>query len=153
MVCCTPPARMDVESIFDFSWSRVKLPVWLSTFLFAITCVTDVQMGHASPFSTSTFQYLSNDIRNSSMQGVLTSVIALWRFGSPSRLPLSQWKFTWECEFPSSHSFTLFLACAFASLRLGRKSKTRVATLCMSFPSTQALLTYLETYCLQMNDK
>jgi hypothetical protein len=62
------------------------------------------------------------------MQDVLTSVIALWRFGSPPGLQLSQWKLTWECESSSSHSHTLFLAHALASLCLGRESKTRVAT-------------------------
>jgi hypothetical protein len=31
-------------------WSRVKLIVWLSTLLLAITCVLDVQMSNANPF-------------------------------------------------------------------------------------------------------
>jgi hypothetical protein len=32
--------------------------------LLAITCVSDIQMSHASPFPTSMFQELSNDISN-----------------------------------------------------------------------------------------
>jgi len=34
-------------------------------------------MAHARPFWTSTLQNLSNDIKNASMQGVLTPEIAL----------------------------------------------------------------------------
>jgi hypothetical protein len=41
------------------------------------------------------------------MQGVLTSAIALWRFGSPPGLQLPQWELTWECESAFSHSLTL----------------------------------------------
>jgi len=36
-----------------------------------ITWAADVQMAHARPFSTSTLQGLSNDIKNTSRQGVL----------------------------------------------------------------------------------
>jgi hypothetical protein len=49
-VCCTPPTHTKIELILNISWSEVKLPVWLPTFLFAITCVIDVQMIHESPF-------------------------------------------------------------------------------------------------------
>jgi hypothetical protein len=85
--CCTPPTHKGIGSIPDFLWSGVKLPVWLLAFLLAITCVADVQMGHASPFWTFTLQYLFNDINNASMWGVLTLAIELWTFGSPGGLP------------------------------------------------------------------
>jgi hypothetical protein len=52
-----------------------------------ITCAANVQMAHARPFRTSTLQDLSNDIRNTSMQGVLTPAIELWVSGSPGGLP------------------------------------------------------------------
>jgi hypothetical protein len=50
MVCRTSPTHMGAGLIPDFLWLGVKLPIWLSTFLFAITCVANVQMGHASPY-------------------------------------------------------------------------------------------------------
>jgi hypothetical protein len=65
----------------------VKLPIWFLAFLFVITCATDVQMAHASPFSTFTFWYLSNVIKNASMQGVWTPAIKLWNFKSLGGLP------------------------------------------------------------------
>jgi hypothetical protein len=43
--------------------------------------------GHARPFSTSTFWDLSNGIKNTSRQGVLTPTIELWKFKSPGGLP------------------------------------------------------------------
>jgi hypothetical protein len=46
----------------------------------------DVQMVHANPFSTFTLQLFSNDIKNTPMQGVLTSIIEL-SFGNPGGLP------------------------------------------------------------------
>jgi hypothetical protein len=45
--------------------------------ILAITYVLSTQMGRASPFETSTFQKLSSDIRNVSIQWVLTLAIAL----------------------------------------------------------------------------
>jgi len=44
-----------VGLIPNFQWSGIKLPVRLPAFFFAITCVANVQMANASPFSTSTF--------------------------------------------------------------------------------------------------
>jgi len=85
MVCRTSLARTEVGSIPDFSWSGVKLPIWFLPFLFAITCVVDVQMAHANPFSTSRLWQLSNDIKNTS--GVLTPALELWNFGSLGGLP------------------------------------------------------------------
>jgi hypothetical protein len=35
---------------------KIKLPIWLPTFLLAITCVSNVQMVHANPFQTSMFK-------------------------------------------------------------------------------------------------
>jgi hypothetical protein len=43
----------------------------------AITYVLNVEMGHARTFKTLNFEYLFNDIKNSSMQLVLTPEIAL----------------------------------------------------------------------------
>jgi len=40
-----------------------------------ITWVTNVQMANARPFSISTLQDLSNDTKNTSMQGVLGLVV------------------------------------------------------------------------------
>jgi len=34
----------------DFLWLGIKLAVWLLSFLLAITCVLNTQMGHANPF-------------------------------------------------------------------------------------------------------
>jgi hypothetical protein len=51
-------------------------------------CVLSVQIGHASPFQTFKFQNLFNDIRNVSIQWVLTLEIAFWRFRSPFGLQL-----------------------------------------------------------------
>jgi hypothetical protein len=59
------------RSIPDFSWSGVKLPIWLPTLLLPITWAADVQMANARPFSISALQDLSNDTKNTSMQGVL----------------------------------------------------------------------------------
>jgi len=44
-------------------------------------------MAHARPFWTFTLQDLSNDIKNASLQGVLTPAITLWVFGSLGGLP------------------------------------------------------------------
>jgi hypothetical protein len=49
MLCGTPHAHKEIRSIPDFYWSGVKLPIWFPAFLLAITCVSDVQMGHAKP--------------------------------------------------------------------------------------------------------
>jgi hypothetical protein len=54
--CRTPLARKGIGSNPNFLWSKVNLPVWFPTFLLAITCVADVQMGHANPFWTSKLQ-------------------------------------------------------------------------------------------------
>jgi hypothetical protein len=35
MICCMPLTRKENESIFDFSWSGVKLPIWLLNILLA----------------------------------------------------------------------------------------------------------------------
>jgi len=56
---------------------------------FAHNLAVDVQMAHARPFLTSTLQYLSIDIKNTSMQGVLAPTIELWIFGSPGGLQVS----------------------------------------------------------------
>ncbi len=77
----------------------------------------------------------SNDISNSLIQWVLTSIIVLWRFGSPPGFELSKWKLPWECEgsFPHTflHSRASLLACNLASLCFGREPKVRVATTSM----------------------
>ncbi len=48
-------AHIKIGAIPDFWWSGVKLPIWLPTFLLAITCVLHVQMGHVNPFQISRF--------------------------------------------------------------------------------------------------
>jgi hypothetical protein len=112
----------------------------LGSFLLAITYVISVQMSHASPFYTYMFQELFNDIRNSSIQWVLTLVIVFWKFESSSKLQLPKWEFTWSVEV---HSRTLFhtlgsmkcdpraslLACTFISPNFGREPKANVMTL------------------------
>jgi hypothetical protein len=74
------------RSIPDFLWSGVKLALWLPALLSTITCAENVQMAHARPFSTFKLQELSNSIKNTSRQGVLTSIIELWSCGSPGGL-------------------------------------------------------------------
>jgi len=69
-VCCTLFGHTRVKLILDFLWSRVKVLVWLRALLLTITCASDVWMAHARPFSTSTLQGLSNDIKNTSRRGV-----------------------------------------------------------------------------------
>ncbi len=97
----------------------------IPTLLLAITYVLIIQMGHASPFWTSRFKELSNDIRNFSIQWVLTLPIFLWGFGNLSGLQFPMWEFIWECEMWLLGSL---LARTFASLRLGCEPKVRVAT-------------------------
>jgi hypothetical protein len=82
----------------------VKLPIWLLTLLLTITCVSGVQMGHASPFQTSTFQNIFNDITNASIQWILTPTISLSKFKSPPGLQLPKWEFPWECEGSFPHT-------------------------------------------------
>jgi hypothetical protein len=86
MVCCTPPAHTRVGSIPDFSWSEVKLPIWLPALLSHITCAANVGMAHARPFSTSKLQELFNSIKNTWRPGVLAPVIKFRVFGSSWRL-------------------------------------------------------------------
>jgi len=93
-----------MEAIPDFSWSGVKLPIWLLTLLLAITYVLSVQMGYASPFQISMFQKLSNDIRNPIIQWVLTPEIVLWKFESLVRLQFPKWELIWECEDSFPHT-------------------------------------------------
>ncbi len=62
--------------------------------------------GSCEPILNIYTSIFSNDIKNSSMQGVLISIIILWRFESPLGLQLPQWEFIWECESSSSHSLT-----------------------------------------------
>jgi hypothetical protein len=106
----------------------------------AITYVLSPQMDHASPFQTSKFQEISNDINIFLIQWVLTLAIALWRFKSPLGLQLPKWEFTWECRgsFPHTlmhsqeHEMWLtgsLLSRTFASPCLGHERKDRVTTL------------------------
>jgi hypothetical protein len=132
MVCCMPPAHKDIRSIPDFLWSGVKLPIWHLAFLLTITCVSDFQVGHASLFQTSKFQYLSNYIKNSSRRWVLTLAISLWKFGSPLGVQLPKWEFTWDVSVHShvvSHSRVSLLACSLANPCLGHEPKAKVTTI------------------------
>jgi hypothetical protein len=81
-MCRTPSAHIGIGSIPDFLWSGVKLPIWLPALLSTITCLVNVQMAHARPFSTSTLQGLSNGIKNTSRRGVWPSAVELWSCGS-----------------------------------------------------------------------
>jgi len=85
-VCYTPSTHTGIGSIPDFLWSEVKLPVWLLALLSTRTCAANVQMAHARPFSTSTFQGIVNSIKNISRQSVLASAIELWSCKSPGGL-------------------------------------------------------------------
>jgi hypothetical protein len=77
MPCRTSSEDIRKRSIPDFSWSGVKLQVWLPTLLLPINWAEDVQMDHARPFWTSTLQDLSIFIKNTPMQCVLTLAIKL----------------------------------------------------------------------------
>jgi hypothetical protein len=88
MVCRTPSAHIGVGSILNFLWSGVKLPVWLHALFLTITCAENVRMAHARPSSTSKLQGISNGIKNTSKQGVLTSAIKLWSCRSPGGLQI-----------------------------------------------------------------
>jgi hypothetical protein len=83
-----PICTYRIGSILDFLWSRIKLPVWLPALLLPITCVANVQMAHARPFSTSTLQGLSNGIKNTSRRGVFPSAVELWNCRSPRGPPI-----------------------------------------------------------------
>jgi hypothetical protein len=119
-VCCTPFSHTGVESIPDFLWSGVKLPVWLPALLSTITCAADVWMVHARSFSTSTIQGLSNGIKNTSRQGVLTSAIELWSCKSPGGLqvptfgsvsPILTLASKWGCDTLEHFLFPLCSHC------------------------------------------
>ncbi len=138
-MCHMPPAHTDIGSILDFLWSRVKL-----AFLLTITCVLDVQMGYASPFSTSTFKYLSNDIMNSSRQWLLTLAITLedsgvhWDSNSQNGSSLGS-----VSVHPHTlpHSRASLLACVLPSPCFGQEPKARVATYFNSHHNFQVKIT------------
>ncbi len=121
----------------------VKLSIWLLSLGLAITCALSVQMGHASPFYTYKFQEFFNDIRNCSIQWVLTRAIAFWRFGNllihqdsnsqsgsslgsvkVHSLTLSYIPGSMKCDF-----WAPFLARTLANPCFGREPKVRVVTL------------------------
>jgi hypothetical protein len=119
-------------------------------FLLTITCVSDVQMGHANPFQTSKFQELFNDIKTVSIQWVLTPVMLSKNLGvhsdsnSQSGNSLGSVRvhsLTFFCILRAMKcdSQASFLARTLTSPYLGREPKVRVATL----PTT-----YLRTYLL-----
>jgi len=105
----------------------------------AITCVSNTPMDHASPFHTFTFQKLFNDIRNFSIQWVLTFVIAFWRFESPSGLNSQSGSSLWSVEvhsFGLSHtprsmkcdSWASLLVRSFVSPCFGHEPKVKATT-------------------------
>jgi len=61
------------------------------------------------PILTSTFQQLSNHIKNTTSHWVLTPEITLWSFGNPPRLHLPKWELPWECEGSLFHTPSHFL--------------------------------------------
>jgi hypothetical protein len=71
--------------------------------------------GWCEPFQTSTFQELSNDIRNALSHWVLTPAIVLWRFGSPSGLQFPKWNPLGVWGFIPSHPLTLPAICCVTS--------------------------------------
>ncbi len=77
---------------------RNQISNWLLAFLLAITCASNVEMDHASPFQTFMSEDLSNGIKTSSIHWFLTLRITLWNLGNPPRLQLSKWELPWECE-------------------------------------------------------
>jgi len=95
-MCLILSAHTGIGSIPDFSWSGVKLLVWLPALLLPITCAANVQMAHARPFSTSTLQGLSNSIKNTSRQGVFAFCCRALKLRESRRTPNSHF---WECEF------------------------------------------------------
>jgi len=70
----------------------VTLALWFLTFLLIITYV----------LSTSTFQKISNGIKNSLIQWLLTGEIFFKKFEIPWGLQFPKWESTWECmgSFP-----------------------------------------------------
>jgi hypothetical protein len=74
--------------------------------------ILDLSFGHNLCFKypngsckpTSTFQKLSNGVRKSSIQWVLTPTITLWKFRSPLGLEFPKWELTWECEGSFLHT-------------------------------------------------
>jgi hypothetical protein len=86
------------------------------------------------------FQELFNGINKFSIKWILTPIIALWNFESPSGLQLPKWEFTWECVGSFSHTFLHFQEheiwllsfhswpTPLQALALVAKPKTRVAT-------------------------
>jgi hypothetical protein len=104
-------------------------------------CVSDAQMGHASPLYVP--RAFSNDIKNSPIQWSLTPAIILWRFNSPSGFQFPTLERTWECECSFSHTllhsqplgnmkcdfWASLLVRTHASPCLGRELKVRVATM------------------------
>jgi hypothetical protein len=82
-------------------WRQVNR---VDSLLLAITCVSDVQMSNASPFNTSMFQELSNDIKNASFDLWNRSLKFRKSTGTPSPkvgVALGVWGFT------PSHFLTL----------------------------------------------
>ncbi len=75
-VCCNSRAHIGSGRLSSFSGQESNCQ-FDSRFFFVITCDVDVQMAHASPFSTSTLRYLSNVIKNTMMRGVFTPAIEL----------------------------------------------------------------------------
>jgi hypothetical protein len=85
------------------------------------------------------FQELFNDIKKSSSYGVLTLIIALWKFGGSTGLHLPKWELFWVWGFIPSHFPTFSGACnvtfglpfwpaTLQALCFGREPKPRVAT-------------------------
>jgi hypothetical protein len=76
ILCDTP--RHPRPNVTFSQDSRVGIPKLSRVeLLLPITWATDVQMTNERPFSISTLQDLSNDIKNTSMRGVLGLVVEL----------------------------------------------------------------------------
>jgi hypothetical protein len=100
------------------------LTIWLPPLLSTITCAADVQMAHARPFWTSTFQDLSNGIKNVSMWSVLTPWNRALNFWESRRTPKSHFR---ECEWWPHNSLkvglqhVMFLAKNVSSFMFGEQ--------------------------------
>jgi hypothetical protein len=70
-----PILRVWMSSSHSFKM-KLRQPVWFLALLLFITCAANVWMAHVRPFSTFTLQNLSNDIKNTSRRGVLTSFVS-----------------------------------------------------------------------------
>jgi hypothetical protein len=106
-LCRTPPARMWVKLILDFSWSRVKLPVWLPTFFFYHNSYCKCPNGSCKPISdiyTSIFFQWYKELPNARCFDLCNRSLKVRESRWTPKLPFQ------ECEFSPSHSLKIRVA-------------------------------------------